>query len=82
MWVADERTAQEALWKQEIYGYLVLPANLKRDVYAQRGAVAGVLGNGAYLLPSKEVQTGFKLKCWARYRPAFRSSIPGNPPPK
>lgn len=55
----SEREAKQALWRQEIGGYMVIPAGLKSDVVMQRPARVGVLANGSYLLVSKEVQTGF-----------------------
>lgn len=56
---ADERAAQQALWRGEIEGYAILPPDLKRKVLRGENAVVPVEGNGAYLLLDKTVLTGF-----------------------
>jgi ABC-2 type transport system permease protein len=56
---ASEREAQEALWRGEIEGYAVLPAQLKRHVVRGEDAVVTVQANGAYALLNKSVQYGF-----------------------
>jgi ABC-2 type transport system permease protein len=55
----DLQEAQQALWRGDIEGYAVLPADLKRNVV--RGAAATVLveGDGAYALLNKAVLYGF-----------------------
>lgn len=55
----DERAAQQALWRGEIEGYAVLPADLKRDVVRGSAAVVTVEANGSYALLNKAVLYGF-----------------------
>lgn len=55
----DERLAKEAMWRQDIGGYMVIPSGLKRDVLMQRPATVAVAANGGYLMLNKEVLTGF-----------------------
>jgi ABC-2 type transport system permease protein len=55
----SEQEAREALQRGEIEGYLLLPADLKRNVLMRQPAVATVEGNGAYTLINKTVQLGF-----------------------
>ena len=55
----DLRAAQQALWRGEIEGYALLPADLKRDVLRGAGAVVTIEGNGAYALLNKAVLYGF-----------------------
>ncbi len=56
---ASEREAQEALWRGEVEGYALIPANLKRSVVRGEEALVRVEGNGAYALLNKAVQYGF-----------------------
>ncbi|MDP4075129.1 ABC transporter permease [Acidovorax sp. A1169] len=56
---ASEREAQEALWRGEVEGYALIPANLKRSVARGEEALVRVEGNGAYALLNKAVQYGF-----------------------
>ncbi|MDH6590634.1 ABC-2 type transport system permease protein [Variovorax sp. TBS-050B] len=55
----DLHEAQQALWRGEIEGYALLPADLKRDVLRGAGAVVTIEGNGAYALLNKAVLYGF-----------------------
>jgi len=56
---ADVHEAQQALWRGEIEGYALLPADLKRSVLRGLPAVVGIEGNGAYALLNKAVLYGF-----------------------
>ena len=42
MVTASEREAQEALWRGEIEGYALIPANLKRSVVRGENAVVSI----------------------------------------
>ncbi|MEN6670473.1 ABC transporter permease [Psychrobacter sp. B38] len=55
----DEQTAKEAMWSNEIAGYMVIPTGLEQQVMSGKAASVSVLGNGGYLLLNKNVQTGF-----------------------
>lgn len=59
MVVGSEREAQEALWRGEVEGFAVIPADLKRQVLRGTPAVVRVEGNGAYALLNKAVLYGF-----------------------
>ncbi|MFT4241947.1 MAG: ABC transporter permease [Acidovorax sp.] len=56
---ASEREAQQALWRGEIEGYALIPADLKRNVVRGQNAVVSIEANGAYALLNKAVQYGF-----------------------
>lgn len=56
---ADVQEAQQALWRGEIEGYALLPADLKRSVLRGLPAVVSIEGNGAYALLNKAVLYGF-----------------------
>lgn len=59
-WVAgNEHAAQQALWRGDIQGYAVLPADLQRSVARGSAAVVSVQANGAYALLNKAVLSGF-----------------------
>ena len=59
-WVAgNEHAAQQALWRGDIQGYAVLPADLQRSVARSSAAVVSVQANGAYALLNKAVLSGF-----------------------
>lgn len=55
----DEAEVQALMARREIEGYLVLPAQLKRDVARGQGVTLPVLANGAYFLTNKVVLSGF-----------------------
>ena len=55
----DLSEARRALWRGEIEGYALLPADLKRQVVRGTPAVVTIEGNGAYALLSKAVLYGF-----------------------
>ena len=56
---ASEQEAQQALWRGEIEGYAIVPADLKRHVLRGAPAVVSVAGDGAYALLNKAVLYGF-----------------------
>lgn len=59
-WVTgDVRQAQEAVWLGEIEGFVILPADLKRNAVRGTSAVVSVEGNGSYALLNKAVLYGF-----------------------
>lgn len=59
-WVTgDVQQAQQALWRGEIEGFVVLPADLKRQVVRGSPATVTVEGDGAYALLNKAVLYGF-----------------------
>ena len=59
-WVTgDVRQAQEAVWRGEIEGFVILPADLKRNAVRGTSAVVSVEGNGSYALLNKAVLYGF-----------------------
>ncbi|RYF77567.1 MAG: ABC transporter permease [Comamonadaceae bacterium] len=59
-WVtADVGEARAALWRGEIDGYALLPADLRRDVLHGRPVIVPVEANGAYALLNKAVSYGF-----------------------
>ena len=55
----DERSAKEAIWADEIAGYMVIPSGLEQNVLSGKAASVSVLGNGGYFLLNKNVQMGF-----------------------
>ena len=56
-WIAGDERA--ALWRGEIEGYAVIPADLKRHVLRGEAATVVVDGDGAYALLNKAVLYGF-----------------------
>jgi len=59
MITGDVHEARRALWRGEIEGYALLPADLKRNVLRGTPAVVTIEGNGAYALLNKAVLYGF-----------------------
>lgn len=55
----SEQEAQQALWRGEIEGYAIVPADLKRKVLRGQPAVVTIAANGAYTLINKAVLYGF-----------------------
>ena len=55
----DEQAAKEALWSNQIAGYMVIPTGLEQQVLSGKSASVSVLGNGGYFLLNKNVQLGF-----------------------
>lgn len=56
---ASEAEARRALARREIEGYVLLPADMKRDIVRGQGVVLPVLADGAYFLINKVVLSGF-----------------------
>ena len=55
----NEQAAKEALWTNEIAGFMIIPSGLEEQVLAEKPASVSVLGNGGYFLLNKNVQLGF-----------------------
>ena len=55
----NEQTAIEAMYRDDIAGYLIIPRNLEQDVFANKPARVSVLANNSYFLLNKQVQMGF-----------------------
>ena len=55
----NEQAAIEAMYRDDIAGYLIIPRNLEQDVFASKPAHVSVLGNNSYFLLNKQVQMGF-----------------------
>lgn len=55
----DEQAAKEAMWTDDIAGYMVIPSGLEQQVLSGKSASVSVLGNGGYFLLNKNVQMGF-----------------------
>lgn len=55
----NEQAAKEALWADQIAGYMVIPSGLEQQVLAGKAASVSVLGNGSYFILNKNVQLGF-----------------------
>ncbi|SLJ84996.1 ABC transporter permease [Psychrobacter sp. DAB_AL43B] len=55
----NEQEAIDAMWTDEIAGYMVIPSGLEQQVLSGKAASVSVLGNGGYFLLNKNVQMGF-----------------------
>ncbi|MBH0096637.1 ABC transporter permease [Psychrobacter sp. NZS113] len=55
----NEQDAKDAIWSDEIAGYMVIPSGLEQQVMSGKKASVSVLGNGGYFLLNKNVQMGF-----------------------
>lgn len=55
----DEQAAKEAMWSDDIAGYMIIPSGLEQQVLSGKSASVSVLGNGGYFLLNKNVQMGF-----------------------
>jgi len=55
----SEQQAKEAIWADEIAGYMIIPSGLEQQVLSGKAASVSVLGNGGYFLLNKNVQMGF-----------------------
>ncbi|MGP4906691.1 ABC transporter permease [Psychrobacter faecalis] len=55
----NEQDAQEAIWSDDIAGYMIIPSGLEQQVLSGKAASISVLGNGGYFLLNKNVQMGF-----------------------
>lgn len=55
----NEQAAKEAMWSNQIAGYMVIPSGLEAQVLSGQQAHVSVLGNGGYFILNKNVQLGF-----------------------
>ncbi|MFZ3075052.1 MAG: ABC transporter permease [Psychrobacter glacincola] len=55
----NEQQAIDAMWTDDIAGYMVIPSGLEQQVLSGKAASVSVLGNGGYFLLNKNVQMGF-----------------------
>lgn len=55
----SEKEAINAIYHDDIAGYLIIPRDLEKDVMANKPAYVSVLGNNSYFLLNKQVQMGF-----------------------
>ncbi|OXL23036.1 ABC transporter permease [Psychrobacter sp. DAB_AL32B] len=55
----NEQEAIDAMWTDEIAGYMIIPRGLEQQVLSGKAASVSVLGNGGYFLLNKNVQMGF-----------------------
>ena len=55
----NEQAAKEAIWSDQIAGYMIIPSGLEQQVLSGKEASVSVLGNGGYFLLNKNVQMGF-----------------------
>ncbi|ALF60523.1 ABC transporter permease [Psychrobacter urativorans] len=55
----NEHAAKEAMWSNDIAGYMIIPTGLERQVLSGKAANVIVLGNGGYFILNKNVQLGF-----------------------
>ena len=55
----NEQAAKEAIWSDQIAGYMIIPNGLEQHVLSGKAASVSVLGNGGYFLLNKNVQMGF-----------------------
>ena len=56
---SSEQAAKEAIWRDEIAGYMMIPNGLEQQVLSGKAASVSVLGNGSYFILNKNVQLGF-----------------------
>ncbi|AZP10691.1 ABC transporter permease [Undibacterium parvum] len=56
---ASQMQAQQALWRREVEGVLIIPPGLARHATQGQAMTLPVLGNGSYLLLNKMVLEGF-----------------------
>ncbi|MFZ3143852.1 ABC transporter permease [Psychrobacter glacincola] len=55
----NEQQAIDAMWTDDIAGYMIIPSGLEQQVLSGKAASVSVLGNGGYFLLNKNVQMGF-----------------------
>ena len=55
----NEQAAKEAMWSNDIAGYMIIPTGLERQVLSGKAANVIILGNGGYFILNKNVQLGF-----------------------
>ncbi len=56
---ATETEARDAIFRDDIAGFMVIPRGLEQNVMAQKAASVSVVGNGSYFILNKNVQFGF-----------------------
>ncbi len=57
--INDEQEVKEAIWRQQIAGYMLIPQGLEDKVASGKLAQVSVAGNGGYFLLNKTVMSGF-----------------------
>lgn len=55
----NEQAAKEAIWSNEIAGYMIIPSGLEQRVLSGKQAKVSVLANGSYFILNQRVQMGF-----------------------
>ena len=55
----NEQAAKEAMWTNQIAGYMIIPSGLEQQVLSGKAASVSVRGNGSYFILNKNVQVGF-----------------------
>lgn len=55
----NEQAAKQAIWTNQIAGYMIIPSGLEQQVLSGKAASVSVLGNGSYFILNKNVQLGF-----------------------
>lgn len=55
----NEQAAKQAIWTNQIAGYMIIPDGLEQQVLSGKAASVSVLGNGSYFILNKNVQLGF-----------------------
>lgn len=55
----NEQAAKEAIWSNQIAGYLIIPSGLEQRVLSGKEAKVSVLANGSYFILNQRVQMGF-----------------------
>lgn len=55
----NEQAAKQAIWTNQIAGYMIIPNGLEQQVLSGKAASVSVLGNGSYFILNKNVQLGF-----------------------
>ncbi len=57
--INDQQGAKEAIWRQQIAGYMIIPQGLEDKVTSGKLAQVSVSGNGGYFLLNKTILAGF-----------------------
>ncbi len=57
--VDNEQVAKQAMWQQQIAGYMIIPQGLEKKVASGKQAKVSVAGNGGFFLLNKNVMLGF-----------------------
>lgn len=53
-----ESDAKDAIFRDDIAGFMVIPSGLEQNVMSQKSASVSVVGNGGYFILNKNVQSG------------------------